>query len=381
MHVGVIDFGGSTWTGGSNFSKLIARVLGGADGIKCSLLSDAREKPQLEGVNFVPLRNYYRQPGRIEGFLRSNMGLATASPIERAIEAEKIDVVLPAVDLGIKPLCATIGWIPDFQHLTAPQFFSVEEIAIRSERCGQVASRADKVLFSSEDAAEPFRRLFPEEASKARVISFPSTLALDPLPGLIDVRARFQLPDRFAIVPNQFWRHKNHLTVLKALKILKSKGQVVHCVFTGLLHDSRDPGNTYLSEVLQEISKCDVRDCVSLLGFVSREELISLLRTAAVVLQPSYSEGWSTSVQDARALGRPVICSDIPVLREQAPDAAGFFRPDDARALAQCMEDSWHSLSSRSVEEAECINKEKQAIGEYRNALLELCRVAKQEHR
>jgi glycosyltransferase involved in cell wall biosynthesis len=192
------------------------------------------------------------------------------------------------------------------------------------------------------------------------------------------VRKKFDLPDRFVVAPNQFWRHKNHLGVLRALRILKDRGTPVHCVFTGLLHDARDPGNDYLSQVLQAIASEGVREHISLLGFVSREDLISLMRTAALVLQPSFSEGWSTSVQDAKALGRPVLCSDLPVHREQAPASLGFFSPADPADLADKLATAFSGLPAGPDEQSEApsLAREIAAISTYRETLLAMCREA-----
>ena len=103
---------------------------------------------------------------------------------------------------------------------------------------------------------------------------------------------------------------------------------------TGMPADHRDARNTALSALLQQMAQADVRQDIWLLGLVELQELHALLRGAAVVLQPSLFEGWSTTVQDARALGRPVICSNLAVHREQAPDAFGFIDPNNAETLA-----------------------------------------------
>lgn len=372
MHIGITDFGASTWTGGSNFTRLVARVLSGEKSVRTTLLG---ESASLKDVRTVSLKSYYRPPGRIEGFLRQSLGKPAPSTLELAVAAEQIDVILPLVDLAIQPACAIVGWIPDFQHISAPHFFSEAEIAARNARCLKLAERSQRVLFSSHDAKSTYEKLFPAFASKARVAPFPSTLALDPLPLLTNVRKTFDLPESFVVVPNQFWRHKNHLGVIRALRILKDRGTPVHCAFTGLLHDARDPGNDYLSQVLQSISAEGVREHVSLLGFVSREDLISLMRTAALVLQPSFSEGWSTSVQDAKALGRPVLCSDLPVHREQAPAALGFFSPADPGDLADKLAAVFPGLPAGPAEssEAASLARETQTISTYRETLLAIC--------
>ncbi len=48
------------------------------------------------------------------------------------------------------------------------------------------------------------------------------------------------------------------------------------------------------------------------------------MRCAALIVNSSSFGGWSISIEDAKGLGRPLICSNIPIHREQAPDALVF---------------------------------------------------------
>jgi len=56
-------------------------------------------------------------------------------------------------------------------------------------------------------------------------------------------------------------------------------------------------------------------------------EQVQLLRDCDLIVQPSLFEGWSTVVEDAKALGQRIVLSDLPVHREQEPPAALFFDP------------------------------------------------------
>lgn len=341
MHIGLIDLADPLWTGGQTFTRLLTTVLSQADGTRLTLLSSRDQKREVASINLESLR---RTPGRVEGTLRSIFKQGLPGPMETAIRQENLEVVLPALDLKNHLPCGVVGWIPDFQYHHSEGFFTPQEISQRHAQASRIARFSDVVLFSSHDAQQTFAKLFPEFAAKGQVLPFPSALALSTIPPVEDVRTAFHLPEKFLFVPNQFWRHKNHHVVLDALARLKRAGASVHCVFSGLPHDSRDPENSYLSEVLQAVSRLDLRDCVSIVGFVSRGELISLLRTATLIVQPSFFEGWSTSVQDAKALGRPLVCSDIPVHREQAPAALGFFAPQDATRLAELIAEHFANL-------------------------------------
>ena len=47
----------------------------------------------------------------------------------------------------------------------------------------------------------------------------------------------------------------------------------------------------------------DIKKYISILGFISRQDQLSLMRDAIAVIQPSLFEGWSTVVEDCKAIG------------------------------------------------------------------------------
>ena len=69
--------------------------------------------------------------------------------------------------------------------------------------------------------------------------------------------------------------------------------------------------------------------------FLARNVLASVYRRAAVVLLPSDAEGFGLPVLEAMACGRPVVASDLPVLREVGGDAAFYCPVDDVSAWIQ----------------------------------------------
>ena len=64
------------------------------------------------------------------------------------------------------------------------------------------------------------------------------------------------------------------------------------------------------------------------------EDALALRKQHQVFCLPSDSEGFGMVVIEAMGLGLPVVCTDLPVLREVAGDAAIYFRPGDATDLA-----------------------------------------------
>ena len=76
---------------------------------------------------------------------------------------------------------------------------------------------------------------------------------------------------------------------------------------------------------------------VSVLTGLDDEELRTAYSAAAALVLPSLAEGFGIPILEAMAAGTPVICSDIPVFREVAGDAALYFDPHNEEALAQRM--------------------------------------------
>ena len=75
-------------------------------------------------------------------------------------------------------------------------------------------------------------------------------------------------------------------------------------------------------------------DRARFLGRVSEAHLSWLYANADVFVFPSLAEGFGLPLLEAMAAGTPTICSDLPVLREVAGDAAAFFPSGASGALA-----------------------------------------------
>lgn len=234
-----------------------------------------------------------------------------------------------------KPVPGTpqIAWIPDFQHVHLPQMFSSDEVRRRTERVARIASSKGTLVLSSESAKQDFLRIHPARSVDVRVWRFCSTITEPDLREWHPQRA-LELPTFYLYVANQFWAHKGHLTLFEALCLLRKDNITPAVVCTGLMNDPRNP--KYAQKVRDFLREKDLTRQVTLLGVIDRDQQIQVLRRAAAVIQPSMFEGWSTVVEDARAVGRPVLLSDIPVHREQLPDGE-FFKAGDGSSLANSL--------------------------------------------
>jgi glycosyltransferase involved in cell wall biosynthesis len=80
-----------------------------------------------------------------------------------------------------------------------------------------------------------------------------------------------------------------------------------------------------------------VGDAVRLLGWKSDGELRGLYAECLATVNPSTYEGYGLPVAESLSYGLPTIASDIPPHREVASEAALYFPPRDAEALAAAM--------------------------------------------
>lgn len=289
------------------------------------------------------------------------------------LKREKFDFVYPYFEVTKdKNDFAWASWIPDFQHKHLPQYFTAAEIAYRDKYFLQLTQYAKTLVLSSKSAASDCERFFPG-GTETKILSFKTT----PNPDWFTqnpegVQKKYHLPDRFFIVCNQFWQHKNHLIIFKALELLKKRDIKPVIVCTGHVYDHRQP--EYFDSILQTIHKSDLVGQVFLLGVLPKNEQIQLLRRSIAVLQPSLFEGWSTIVEDARCLGKPMILSDFSVHLEQNPPDCIFFERMSPQALMAAMIQCWQtSLPGPNLElEAKARDVSKYEVRAFAHEFLKL---------
>lgn len=362
MHLGLFLQGGQSWLGGVDYIRNLVVALGNlpleerAD-LRVTLLTDGPVGAELENalrphiyaiadrVGSLPRRSL---ANRIVWYVRRHVQGENNPRFSQFCQATGINFFYPYHPYQGRPKrragFGTAAWIPDFQHKHLPHFFTTEEIRQRESYLSRIVTAAPQVVLSSESAAVDFHSYYPEQSEKARILRFAvwpeqGWLQGDPLA----TQAIYGLPDRFFLICNQFWQHKNHLLVFEVLRQLREQGVRPELVCTGHLYDYRRPD--FADEILQTIHRFGLNTQVRLLGIVPREHQIQLMRRCLAVIQPSLFEGWSTVVEFAKTLGCPLILSDLPVHREQCPDGI-FFRRDSADDLADLVDKVWHGLES-----------------------------------
>jgi glycosyltransferase involved in cell wall biosynthesis len=224
-----------------------------------------------------------------------------------------------------------IYWIPDFQEHYYPDFFSTAELERRKSSQKKIAQEKAVLVLSSKSAEKDFKKFYPGAVCETRVVNFAVTHPEYRHLNIEQLKLKFGIKGEYFIAPNQFWVHKNHITLLKAMLLFKKQYPDVQLVLTGKEYDHRSPGHTEMLKAF--VADNGLQEHVLFLGFIDRTEQLQLMNHSLAVVQPSLFEGWSTVVEDAKAVGKYVLASDLEVHREQLGANAFYFNPQDTDQL------------------------------------------------
>jgi len=154
------------------------------------------------------------------------------------------------------------------------------------------------------------------------------------------------LPDRFLFFPAQLWPHKNHLTLLRALKQIETKHSMkIPLVLTG----EKFSAAPAIFKFIAEHSMTYVRH----LGKVTFQEMVALYQKAAFVITATLYESSSLPILEAAAAGAPIIASRIPPIEELGQVLQlNLFDPRDVEGLARLIVALWDDGETASVQSA-----------------------------
>ncbi|ACH39583.1 MAG: hypothetical protein ACD_55C00099G0008 [uncultured bacterium] len=252
----------------------------------------------------------------------------------RCLRKIRADVVLPVNGtLGVGYPVSWLGYSFDFQHKYLPGNFSPSECSARDQEFAAIFKDAAAVIVNSKAVKEDILKFFPDTAAEVYNLPFspnPVSEWFEDLP--FDVQDKYSLPQRYFLISNQFWVHKDHLTAFKALLSVDA-----HIVCTGTVVDYRRP--EYIEQVGKFLTDHGLTSRVHILGHIPKRDQIEIMKKSVAVVQPTLFEGGpgGGAVFDAVGLGVPVILSDIPVNREVQGDNLRFFAAGDSEALARDM--------------------------------------------
>ena len=225
-----------------------------------------------------------------------------------------------------------IFWIPDFQEKYLPNFFSPQVVKNRQLSYENMVALGNAIVFSSYSALNDFNVFFPDAKNERKILQFSVVHPDLKAQNIEEVKEKYGIEGNYFFSPNQFWQHKNQIAIIEAAKIIKDKGIAVKVIFTGKEFDYRNLD--YTANLKQKVVDYKLENEIVFLGFIDRIDQLVLMKKAQAVIQPSLFEGWSTVVEDAKALNQTLIVSNLAVHKEQLENKAYYFMPNDYAELA-----------------------------------------------
>jgi glycosyltransferase involved in cell wall biosynthesis len=231
------------------------------------------------------------------------------------------------------PLIVTIA---DVTPLLRPDFHaSLLSRAIGARALAAIARRADHIITVS-------------EYSRSRIVE-----VLDVDPGKITVayngvgdcfrpmdtaaargfcKNTLGVDSSFILYVGNLRPHKNVEGLVRAFaQLRKTRGSAHPLVIVGAAKGAA-------AERLRQLAvDLGISGSIHFAGPLEESVLVAAYNAAAMVVLPSFEEGFGLPVVEAMSCGTPVACSRAASLPEIAGDDAAYFDPGDADEMAACM--------------------------------------------
>jgi glycosyltransferase involved in cell wall biosynthesis len=141
---------------------------------------------------------------------------------------------------------------------------------------------------------------------------------------------KFNISKSFALFVGRLEGKKNVRFLIQAFNRAREKKDF-QLVLSGR------PGCGFI-DINREIELSPFKKDILLLGWVEAKDLPCLVRSATVLVFPSFYEGFGLPILEAMAVGVPVLASDIPALREVGDEAVFFVEPKNVASISSGLE-------------------------------------------
>jgi len=198
----------------------------------------------------------------------------------------------------------------DLCHRDYPEFPEVyknREYDLRENLYTHSLKKAISIITESEYNSKKIVEYYGIDKRRIKVIDFISIPELyevkDSNNSNLNIKSKYQIANDYIFYPAQFWAHKNHIYILKAIAILKEKYSVIlNALFSG-----GDMGN--YEYVKESAIKLGVSSQVFFLGYVTPGELYHLYKQCLALVMPTYLGPTNIPPLEAMSIGIPVCYS------------------------------------------------------------------------
>jgi glycosyltransferase involved in cell wall biosynthesis len=264
----------------------------------------------------------------------SKFGLGR-SLIEKKLNKDKIDLVyflspsLVPLSFISLPYIFTLWDLGHLDLLEFPEINDNKQFETREYIYNKGLKKAYKVIVDLNYGKLRAVSKYNLDLNRIEVLKFLPNIRITKNSIYTNIKEKYNISNDYIFYPAQFWAHKNHVYILKALKILKEKYDIeLNVVFSG-----SDKGN--LNYVLDKSKKLRVDNLVNYIGFVPNDEIPHIYNQSLALVMPTYLGPTNIPPLEAFAYETSVCYSDTPFFREQVGDASFFMDLNEPESLAK----------------------------------------------
>ena len=265
-------------------------------------------------------------------FSKIKMGF---SSIEKRLAKDQIDLVyflgpnLVSHGLSNIPYIFTLWDIGHLDILEFPEVSYDGQFDTREFTNTRSLKKSYKVIVDLEWGKHNVIKKYNLDEKRIEVFKFLPNIKINKTETTVRIKEKYKLKNDYIFYPANFWAHKNHMYILKAIKILRVEKNIdIDVIFTG-----SDQGN--LEYILNKAKEFKINDLIHYIGFVPNEEMPSLYKQSLSLVMPTYLGPTNIPPLEAFAYETPVCYSDTPSFREQVGDSVFFMDLKDPYSLVK----------------------------------------------
>ena len=263
------------------------------------------------------LRQQWIVPRLLRKLQRNTLSPADERPSSSIFRPSSVIYHSPYIAMPYRPGVPTLLTVYDLIPLRHPEHSTARARLFIRWMTRLALRAADHVTAISEFTRDDFLAEFGLAGEQITAIPLAADLVFKPQTAkkIAEIRARYDLPERFALYLGSNKPHKNLTRLVATWQIANSRWQIAdsRLVIAGAW-DARYPEAR--ASALMTTNPASSFELPVWLGPVPEADLPALYAAATVFVFPSLYEGFGLPVLEAMACGTPVVCSNTSSLPE-----------------------------------------------------------------
>lgn len=219
-----------------------------------------------------------------------------------------------------------VATIHDMAFLSVKECYTKSQVATKRFLLENTIKSADKLICISKFTYSELKKYYPElDESKIEIIYNGFN---KPIIQNVDLSLdKFSINGDYILFVGTISPSKNLVRLIKAFKEVSKIHTNIKLVIVG-------KDGWKFEEVYEVVEKNNLNNKVIFTGYVTNEELETLYYKSMFVVYPSLYEGFGLPPLEALSRNKPVLVSDIEVLKEILGDSAFYCNPYSVQDIA-----------------------------------------------